>query len=230
MWGFAWSRSRSFQRANGVTERPVGGLVKRGFDIGGAAIALVFLSPLILLLACLVAVADGGPVFQSHLRIGRGGCVFNCLRFRTTFEGVGGSAAKPFRPAQGTGVDRVGTQAFEYDPHVTAVGAVLTRLGLAELPQLINIARGDMSIVGPRPVPSGALEISGSAAELYLNARPGLTGPWRLGASDEASHACQLTCERLYAENWSLLWDLHIVARSVSAACRVAAEYRRRPG
>jgi exopolysaccharide production protein ExoY len=229
MRGFAWSRSRSFQRANGVSERPVGGLVKRGFDLGGAAIALVFLSPLILLLASLIAFADGGPVFQSHLRIGRGGCVFNCLRFRTTFEGVGGSAANPGRPAQGTGVDRVGTQVFEYDPHVTAVGAVLIRLGLAELPQLINIARGDMSIVGPRPVPP-ALEVSGSAAELYLNARPGLTGPWRLGASDEASHACQLTCERLYAENWSLLWDLHIIAWSVSAAFCAAVEYRRRPG
>lgn len=226
MRGFAWSRSRIFQRANGVSERPVGGLVKRGFDIGGATFALVVLSPLILLLACLIAFADGGPVFQSHHRIGRGGCVFNCLRFRTTFEGAGGSAATPVHLAQGAGIDPGGIQAFGYDPHATAVGAVLMRLGLAELPQLINIARGDMSIVGPRPVPPGAVEILGSAAELYLNARPGLTGPWRLGASDEVSYASQLTC----AENWSLLWDLHIVVRSVCAVCRVAAEYRRLPG
>jgi exopolysaccharide production protein ExoY len=95
---------------------------------------------------------------------------------------------------------------------------VLTKLGLVELPQLINILRGDMSIVGPRPVAPGELEVQGSAAEYYLKSRPGLTGPWRLGASDEASHAHRPTFERFYAENWSFLGDLRIIARSVSAA------------
>lgn len=223
MRGLAWSTNRSFRRAGGVSGRPVGGLVKRGFDIGGASLALVFFSPILLLLAVLIAFADGGPVFQSHLRIGRGGCVFNCLRFRTTTEGMDGWAAMHLRPPRAAGGAGTGSEPSESDRHLTATGAVLTRLGLADLPQLINVLRGDMSIVGPRPLAPTELERLGNAAEFYLNARPGLTGPWRLGAWDEASHAHQRAAERLYAENWSLLKDLDIIVRSVSAA----AGYRR---
>jgi exopolysaccharide production protein ExoY len=212
----AWSRSRNLPRAQVVSQRAGGGLIKRGFDIAGASLGLAFLSPSLLLLACLVAFADGGPVLQRHLRIGRGGCVFNCLRFRTTLE----NAVAQFRPAAlAAGANGMGAQVFEYEPHFTPIGAVLTKLGLVELPQLINILRGEMSIVGPRPIAPGDLEVRGTAAEFYLKSRPGLTGPWRLGASDEAPHSNQLKFERLYAENRSFLGDLHIIARWVSATC-----------
>ncbi|UWU17029.1 sugar transferase (plasmid) [Rhizobium sullae] len=174
--------------------------------------ALAFLSPLLLLLACLVVFADGGPVFQRHLRIGRGGCVFNCLRFRTALEEAGGLAVAQFRPA-------ARAQAFEYDPHVTPVGALLTKLSLVEVPQFINILRGEMSIIGPRPMAPGDLIVLGNVAEFYLKSRPGLTGPWRLGASDQARHSNQLKFERLYAETWSFLGDLHIISKCVAAAC-----------
>ncbi|TCU14798.1 sugar transferase [Rhizobium sullae] len=220
MKDFAWSRSRRLQHAQVVSQRTGDGLIKRGFDIAGALLALAFLSPLLLLLACLVVFADGGPVFQRHLRIGRGGCVFNCLRFRTTLEKTGGLAGAQFRPAAlAAGANGTGAQAFEYDPHVTPVGALLTKLSLVEVPQLINILRGEMSIVGPRPIAPGDLKVPGNVAEFYLKSRPGLTGPWRLGASDEAPHSNQLKFERLYAENWSFLGDLHIISKCVAAAC-----------
>ncbi|HXV30263.1 MAG TPA: sugar transferase, partial [Sinorhizobium sp.] len=177
MKGFAWSSSRSYRRS-GVAQRPVGGLVKRGFDIGGASLGLVFLGPLLLSIACLVAFADGGSIFQGHMRVGRGGCVFNCLRFRTTLEGAGSVSAMQPRPAAGEGANDTQAPAFAYEPYVTPVGAVLSRLGLDTLPQLINVLRGDMSIVGPRPVAPGELETLGSAAEFYVKSRPGLTGPW----------------------------------------------------
>jgi exopolysaccharide production protein ExoY len=218
MKGFALSSSRSFQRADVVSQRPVGGVIKRGFDIGAASLGLIFFSPLLLLIACLIAFSDGGPAFQRHLRIGRGGCIFTCLMFRTTVEEASGLAPSQLRALQDARANGTVAEAFERGQHVTPIGAVLTKLGLVELPQFINILRGDMSIVGPRPVAPGELEIQGSAAEYYLKSRPGLTGPWRLGASDEASHAHRPTFERFYAENWSFLGDLRIIARSVSAA------------
>jgi exopolysaccharide production protein ExoY len=137
-----------------------------------------------------------------------------------------GWAAMHLRPPLGAGGAGTGSEPSESDRHLTPAGAVLTRLGRADFPQhkLINVLRGDMSIVGPRPLAPTELERLGNAAEFYLNARPGLTGPWRLGAWDEASHAHQPAAERPYTEDWSLLKDLDIIIRSVSAAARYRRE------
>lgn len=210
MKDFVWSSSRNFQRTAARTKHPVGGLAKRGFDIGGASLGLVLLGPLLVLLACLVTFSDGGPALQRHLRVGRGGSIFTSLTFRTMAEGEARlTSLQSPRPAERP----------EHDLRLTPVGAVLTRLGLVELPQFINVLRGDMSFVGPRPVAPGAPELIGSAGEFYLESRPGMTGPWRAGASEESAHAHRPTLARRYVEDWSFFNDLRIIARSVTSAC-----------
>ncbi|OHV72779.1 hypothetical protein LCM4579_11835 [Ensifer sp. LCM 4579] len=212
MKDFVWSSSRNFQRAV-RTKRPVGGLAKRGFDIGAASLGLVLLGPLLVLLACLVAFSDGGPAFQRHVRVGRGGSIFTCLTFRTTAEGEGRLTSLQSLPS------RRPAEQSEHDQHLTPIGAVLTKLGLVELPQFLNVLRGDMSFVGPRPVAPGAPELLGSAGEFYLALRPGMTGPWRAGRSVESAHTHRPTLARRYVENWSFFNDLRIIAKSVTAAC-----------
>ncbi|WP_034856774.1 sugar transferase [Sinorhizobium sojae] len=206
-----WSDNRNFQRTAARKKRPVDRLAKRGFDIGGASLGLVFLAPLLVLLACLVMFSDGGPALQRHLRVGRGGSIFTCLTFRTTTaEGEAGpTSPQSHRPAEHA----------EHALRLTPVGAVLTRLGLVDLPQFINVLRGDMSFVGPRPVAPGASELIGSAGEFYLESRPGMTGPWRAGASEENAPAHRPTLTRRYVETWSFFNDLRIIAKSVTAAC-----------
>jgi exopolysaccharide production protein ExoY len=198
---------RGFQRA---PRYPAGRIVKRGFDLGGASLVLVLLSPLFLFICILVMVADGGFPFQTHPRVGRGGRVFSCLEFRTTSETMNSAQATAARTSH---------LPLVYESYLTPVGAVLVRLGLNELSRIINILRGDMSIVGTRPLAPGEPQMSRDAADFYGRLRPGLVGPWHASRSDNGSDAGWTALERRYVENWSLVADLRLIVKTVSAIC-----------
>jgi exopolysaccharide production protein ExoY len=215
----------SFSQVDTEFEPVLGGFIKRGFDIVGALAGLVALSPLFLLVALLVKFSDGGSVFYGHRRIGRGGSIFHCLKFRTMVEDGDVVLANYFGTNPEAKEEWEATRKLREDPRVTRVGAVLRKLSLDELPQIVNILQGHMSIVGPRPVVRDELENYGNAAVFYLKSRPGLTGLWQISGRNDISYATRVAFDRHYIENWSLKLDLHIIIKTVPAVCMAKGSY-----
>jgi exopolysaccharide production protein ExoY len=196
---------------------PLGGTIKRSFDMLGALAGLVVLSPLLVLIGLLVKLADGGPAFYGHTRIGRGGRVFRCLKFRTMVTNGEEVLAAHFVANPSAAAEWAATRKLKDDPRVTRVGVVLRKLSIDELPQIINILRGDMSIVGPRPVVREELDQYGKSAIFYLKSRPGLTGLWQVSGRNDVSYDQRVAFDRHYVENWSMVEDIKIIARTVPA-------------
>ena len=117
------------------------------------------------------------------------------------------------------------TRKLKNDPRVTRVGQVLRKLSLDELPQIINILQGDMSIVGPRPVVKDELDIYGSCAVFYLKSRPGLTGLWQISGRNDVSYDSRVALDRHYVENWSFSADLLIIMKTIPAVCSSRGSY-----
>ena len=177
-----------------------------------ALAALVLLSPLLLCSRC-YRLSDGGSVFYGHRRIGRNGKIFECLKFRTMVRNGEHVLAAHFAVNPQPREEWNATRKLQNDPRVTPVGAVLRKLSLDELPQIFNILRGDMSIVGPRPVVEDELELYGPAADYYLKSRPGLTGLWQVSGRNDVSYGTRVAFDRHYVENWSLSSTLKILMR-----------------
>ena len=204
---------------------PVGGVSKRVFDFVAASAALLLFSPLFLLIAALVKFSDGGRVFYGHRRVGHNGRSFSCLKFRTMREDADRILQEYLRNNPAAYEEWRTTRKLQNDPRVTVVGSVLRKLSLDELPQLINIVRGEMSVVGPRPVVEEELELYEVAAQFYLQSRPGLTGLWQVSGRNDVSYASRVALDSHYVQNWSLMNDLIIVGRTVPAVCLSRGSY-----
>jgi exopolysaccharide production protein ExoY len=216
-----WSRLRTAS----ATKPPVGGIYKRCFDVAGAIAGIMLLSPLLLMLAALVKLTDGGRVFYGHRRIGRNGEVFRCLKFRTMVENGDEVLAAHFARNPQSRAEWLATRKLQDDPRVTRVGQVLRKLSLDELPQLFNILAGHMSFVGPRPVVKDELELYGPAADHYLRTRPGLTGLWQVSGRNDVSYGTRIAFDTHYVENWSFLADLKIIAMTIPAVISSRGSY-----
>jgi undecaprenyl-phosphate galactose phosphotransferase len=179
-------------------------------------LALIFLSPLLLAVAAFVR-ADGGPVFYGQTRIGRGGRRFRCLKFRTMAIDAERQLQALLASDPVAAREWAETQKLTLDPRVTAIGALLRRTSLDELPQLLNVLRGEMSLVGPRPIIDD--EVARYAADIatYCAVRPGLTGLWQVSGRSQTSYARRVQLDVSYVRNWSLLRDLSILLRTVPA-------------
>jgi exopolysaccharide production protein ExoY len=204
---------------------PVGGISKRSFDILVALAALVVLSPIFVLIMALVKYSDGGSVFYGHRRIGYNGSTFRCLKFRTMAEDGDAVLQRYLEQNPAAYEEWRATRKLQDDPRVTIVGTVLRKLSLDELPQLFNILRGEMSIVGPRPVVDDELELYESSAVYYLQTRPGLTGLWQVSGRNDVSYETRVAFDTHYVRNWSLASDLVIVARTIPAVCLSRGSY-----
>jgi exopolysaccharide production protein ExoY len=198
---------------------------KRGFDIFAASLALILFSPIFLLLMALVKFSDGGRVFYGHRRVGHNGCFFHCLKFRTMAPDADRILQEHLRKNPKAYEEWRATRKLQDDPRVTAVGAVLRKLSLDELPQLLNIVRGEMSVVGPRPVVEDELELYEASAVFYLRSRPGLTGLWQVSGRNDVSYAARIAFDTHYVTNWSLIKDMVIVARTIPAVCLSRGSY-----
>ena len=218
------NRSSRF-RSDGETSPPIGGAFKRGFDVIGATAGILLLSPLLLMLAMLVKFSDGGRVVYGHARVGRNGNIFRCLKFRTMVENGDEVLAQHFARNPQDREEWDATRKLQNDPRVTRVGAVLRKLSLDELPQIFNILRGDMSFVGPRPVVEDELELYGPAADYYLKSRPGLTGLWQVSGRNDVSYGTRVAFDRHYVENWSFVFDLKILIRTLPAVLSSRGSY-----
>ncbi|GIT80778.1 polyprenyl glycosylphosphotransferase [Leifsonia sp. LS1] len=194
--------------------------LKRGFDIVAASIALVLATPVLVAVAVAVRSSGPGPVLFRQQRVGKGGRVFSILKFRTMCDG-----AEHLRSSL-TGNDAEGPLfKLRDDPRVTPVGRILRRYSLDELPQLLNVIRGEMSLVGPRPaLPSEVLEYEPHEAR-RLMVSPGVTGLWQVSGRSDLGWTEGVRLDLHYVENWSLILDLIVLARTVTVVIRPKGAY-----
>nr|WP_283804854.1 sugar transferase [Variibacter gotjawalensis] len=197
--------------------RPIGGGLKRAFDIVFAGSALILLSPMILMVALLVRMSDRGPIFFSHQRVGYQYRPFGCIKFRTMV--VDSQAVLANYLANNPEAQREWevSRKLTHDPRVTPLGNILRLTSLDELPQLWNILRGDMSIVGPRPVVQDELRKYGVNAQFYAETRPGLTGAWQVSGRSDTQYETRVALDRAYVETWSMRKDVVIILRTIPA-------------
>ena len=195
----------------------LGGPAKRAMDIAIASLALVLVCPLMLMLVVLVHLSMGGPAFFAHRRVGRNGKVFRCYKFRTMVTN-GDEVLQQYLAANPhAAVEWAMARKLQNDPRVTALGRLLRKSSLDELPQLINILRGEMSCVGPRPVTLDELERYGAHAPDYLSTRPGLTGLWQVSGRSSLSYEDRVALDSTYVRNWSLWLDIVLMLKTIPA-------------
>ncbi|MBA8848161.1 sugar transferase [Microcella alkalica] len=190
---------------------------KKAFDFVGALVIVASLSPLLAAIAIVVKLSSPGPVLYRQERIGRDGEAFPMFKFRSMKVDADSELERLLRE-QGTG----DTPLFKVrdDPRVTKVGRVLRRYSLDELPQLFNVLRGEMSLVGPRPQREAEVALYDAAAARRLNVLPGLTGLWQVSGRSNLSWEQAIRLDLYYVENWSMTGDLVILWRTLRAVVR----------
>jgi exopolysaccharide biosynthesis polyprenyl glycosylphosphotransferase len=196
-------------------------LLKRAFDLFGAVSAAVLLSPLLAVAAVAIKADSSGPVFFRQERMGRGERVFSIAKFRTMeadAEDRQHTLAHLNKHARPGGDDRMFK--IDGDPRVTRVGSLLRRWSIDELPQIWNVLRGDMSLVGPRPLVLAEDRHVGAWARRRLDLRPGMTGLWQVLGSSDISFDEMVRLDYLYVTTWSLAGDLRLVGRTIPAVVR----------
>jgi lipopolysaccharide/colanic/teichoic acid biosynthesis glycosyltransferase len=183
-------------------------LLKRALDLVGAAVALVVVAPLMLAIAVAVRLDSRGPVLFVQRRVGLDGRAFAILKFRTMVAGADDDLSALVRIAD------LDAPAFKLprDPRVTRIGRLLRRTSLDELPQLLNVLRGDMSLVGPRPEQVEVVDRYAEEHRLRLAVKPGLTGPMQVYGRGALTFEERLAVEREYIENLSIGRDLRLLA------------------
>jgi exopolysaccharide biosynthesis polyprenyl glycosylphosphotransferase len=184
--------------------------LKRATDVVGATVALIVLSPLLLATAIAIRLESSGPILFRQVRVGRDGKRFTMLKFRTMVDGADALKAGLASRNEADGLFKIAT-----DPRVTRTGRVLRRLSLDELPQLVNVLRGEMSLVGPRPlvVDEDCKVVGRHRRRLQLTA--GMTGPWQILGSARIPLHEMVKIDYLYVANWSFWGDVKILARTV---------------
>jgi undecaprenyl-phosphate galactose phosphotransferase len=191
--------------------------MKMAFDLALALVTLVVMFPVMAAIACCIKAEDGGPVLFRQQRVGRNGRMFDCLKFRTMTV----DAEQIFEAWRKEGGDQwkayvAGNFKLKNDPRVTKVGRFLRSSSLDELPQIFNVLRGEMSLVGPRPMQYRETLIEKGRQVHYRRVRPGITGIWQISGRSETSFAERLAYDEWYCKNWSLWGDLVIIIKTIS--------------
>ena len=199
----------------------LGGVAKRAMDLTLASVALFLLLPLFVLIATLIWVTTGRPIFFTHSRIGRNGQIFRCYKFRTMVLNADQILKRYIANDSAALKEWNLTRKLAKDPRVTSLGHLLRKSSLDELPQLINVIRGEMSCVGPRPVVADELDYYGAGRSEYLKARPGMTGLWQISGRSTLSYEERVALDCHYVRNWSLWCDLKILSKTIPAVMRV---------
>jgi exopolysaccharide production protein ExoY len=221
IWGMSGRGMRHFEYALSEapvfasrSSRPIGGVGKRAFDIIGALVCVVGSVPL-LIGCCLLVLASGRPVLFRQRRIGFGGQEFTCLKFRT----MAIDAERRLQDYLAKDCDAKQEwqkyRKLRNDPRVTVLGRMMRRSSLDELPQLLNVLRGDMSLVGPRPIVADEVAHYQEHFSLYASARPGLTGLWQVSGRNGTTYAQRVAYDVEYVRNWSLMRDTKIVVATL---------------
>lgn len=189
-------------------------IVKRTSDVALSSIALVGLLPIFAVIALAIKLESKGPVFFKHTRIGKDGKIIKIYKFRSMVENAE-DLIKKFTPEQMKEYQE--NYKLSNDPRVTKVGKILRKTSLDELPQLINILKGDLSIIGPRPVVAEELKKYGTNIKKFLSVTPGLTGYWAANGRSCTSYEQRMQMELFYIDNLSFKLDVKVFFKTIGA-------------
>jgi exopolysaccharide biosynthesis polyprenyl glycosylphosphotransferase len=191
-------------------------MLKRMLDVIGSFAGLVVLSPLLIVIAALIKLTSAGPVFFRQERVGADEKVFTCYKFRSMYEDA------ERRQAELEAQNEAGGVIFKIknDPRITPIGRFIRDSSIDELPQLINVLKGEMSLVGPRPLPLRDFDRMDEGDKARLGIVPGITGFWQVSGRSDLSFGEMLRLDLYYIENWSLLLDLRILVRTIKVVLR----------
>lgn len=222
MKGLGWSGVATIWRAVGEAAYP---RTKRALDVLVAALGLVLGAPLLVLLAALIRLDSPGQALHWQWRVGRGDRLFRMVKFRTMRAGAEGELGPML---EGDPFARTSWQQWQKlyrDPRLTRVGRWLRPTSLDELPQLWNVLRREMSLVGPRPIQPSQRDAYGPALESYVKLAPGMTGLWQVSGRNRLSFAERVALDRRYMSKRSLRLDLGILLRTVVIVLRAEGAF-----
>ena len=191
--------------------------IKRFMDVILATIALVVLSPIFLIIAIAIKIESKGPVFFKHARIGKNGKIIKLYKFRSMVINAE-ELIKSFTPEQMKEYKE--NYKLTNDPRITKIGKFLRKTSLDELPQLLNIIKGDLSIIGPRPVVTDELKKYGANTEKFLSVTPGLTGYWAANGRSCTTYEQRMQMELYYIDNLSLKMDVKVFFKTIEAVIK----------
>jgi exopolysaccharide production protein ExoY len=209
-------------RIGSLIGTPVGGLskvqnsvLKRVLDLLVTTVAVIFLSPLLVLIYALLKVFDPGPALFTQLRVGKDGQTFTVYKFRTMRVDAQARLDHLLANDASAAGEWARYQKLRNDPRVTLLGRFLRRSSLDELPQLLNILRGEMSVIGPRPVTSAEVHRYGVDYPYYVAVRPGVLGLWQVSGRNRLTYPERIALDVRYVRTWTIWADLAILLRAI---------------
>ncbi|HWJ36341.1 MAG TPA: sugar transferase [Steroidobacteraceae bacterium] len=199
-------------------------IFKRVFDLVGASLAIVALSPLILTIVTFAYLSGGSPLFR-HRRVGQQGVLFDCFKFRTMVTNADEVLQNLLERDSMIREEWLRDHKLRDDPRVTPFGRFMRRTSLDELPQLWNVLRGDMSLVGPRPVVPDELRRYGRKVAIFLSARPGITGLWQISGRNDTDYRRRVALDVCYVRSRSAILDVYILLRTLRVVFATRGAY-----
>jgi exopolysaccharide production protein ExoY len=206
-----------------VPERGAYPIFKRAFDVVGASFAILLLSPLLVFIAGLY-LSGGSPLFK-HRRVGRDGVFFDCIKFRTMVTDADRVLQNLLDSDRQIKEEWLRDHKLRDDPRITRFGRFLRRTSLDELPQLWNVLRGEMSLVGPRPVVPDELRRYGRRAATFLSARPGITGLWQISGRNNTDYRRRVALDVCYVRSRSVILDAYIMVKTLRVVFTTRGAY-----
>lgn len=198
---------------NNLSE-PINVLLKRLIDIVGGMVCLIIGMPLLVTLALIIRIESPGPIIFSHRRIGQNGREFNCYKFRTMVDNAQKILDQILKSDPAIRQEWENNYKLKKDPRITRIGSWLRKTSLDELPQIINVLKGEMSLVGPRPIVQNEVPKFGENIEYFYQVKPGITGLWQVSGRNDINYETRVGLEAWYVQNWSLWLDLTILVRT----------------
>lgn len=221
---YIFSHEVMILRVNNNLAKLTSRLLKRAFDLLGALSIIIALSPALLILGYLVS-RDGGSPIYGHERVGMNGRKFKCLKFRSMVINSKEVLEEVLRTDSVARTEWDKDFKLKNDPRITKVGYFIRKTSLDELPQLWNVVRGDMSLVGPRPVIEDELSRYAGDADYYLMAKPGMTGLWQISGRNDVDYESRVYFDSWYVKNWSLWNDIAILFKTVGVVLKRDGAY-----
>jgi len=199
--------------------------IKRGVDLVLAALALLAALPVLAACAAAIRLTSKGPLFFLQYRLGQGGKAFSIVKFRTMMVNAEAALADHLAAHPEAKREWMTDHNLRVDPRITPVGRFMRKFSLDELPQLWSVVKGEMSLVGPRPIVSSEIPKYGEGYVDYCRVRPGLTGLWEVSGRNDTGYTQRVELDCHYVRRWSVTRDLEIIARTLPAVVRSAGAY-----
>lgn len=190
-----------------------------------ALAALVVLMPMILMIVLIMLVVQGRPIFIGHRRVGKDGVMFSCLKFRTMVTNGDEVLARHLASHPELRAEWNATRKLRDDPRVTAFGKGMRKNSIDEIPQLLNVIRGEMSLVGPRPITPSEVKFYGAHVGDYMAVRPGLTGLWQVSGRSETSYKKRVELDVRYVAERTVWGDISIMMKTIPAVLSSRGSY-----